>query len=97
MRRRYLFCYDIRDSRRLRQTHRIAREHGDALQYSVFICDLSAAERIQMMDAFRDVLDQTVDSIAVFDLGATQTDEKAQVVDRLGPQPPLPHGGPTVV
>jgi CRISPR-associated protein Cas2 len=91
-----LLCYDIRDPGRLRRTHRIAREHGDPLQYSVFVCDLSGAERTTMMDAFRAVVDQQVDTIAVFDLGLTSA-TKTQMVERLGPQAALPVQAPRIV
>lgn len=50
-----------------------------------------------MVDALRAVIDQRVDTIAIFDLGPVEHGEKAHMVVRLGPQAPLPDGGPTVV
>lgn len=92
-----MLCYDIRDPGRLRRTHRVAREHGEPLQYSVFVCDLSQMERIIMVDALRAVIDQNVDTIAVFDLGHVEHRGRPHIVERLGPQAALPDGGPTVV
>ena len=43
-RKRYLLAYDIRDSKRLRQVHKIMKSFGWPMQYSVFICDLDAME-----------------------------------------------------
>lgn len=75
----------------------MAREHGDPLQYSVFVCDLSRMERTKMVDALKVAIDQSVDSIVLFDLGPLDHSEKARMVERLGPNAKLPEGGPTVV
>ena len=36
-RRRWIVAYDIRDPKRLRKVYEVVRDHGDRLQYSVFI------------------------------------------------------------
>lgn len=97
MRRRYLVCYDIRDSGRLRLTHRAVRAFGDALQYSVFVCDLSRAERTNLVDSLRAVVDEAVDTVLIFDLGEVRANQTARLVVSLGPKPTLPRGGATVV
>lgn len=33
MRRCYLVCYDIRDPKRLRRTHKLMKAYGEPLQY----------------------------------------------------------------
>ena len=68
-RTRFLLVYDIREARRLRRVHRVASEFGDALQYSVFVCDLTDVERAELRVALHAVIKQAVDSIALFDLG----------------------------
>jgi len=68
-RRRYVVCYDVREPKRLRRTHKALLGYGDPLQYSVFVCDLSEAERALMEEAIRRVVDLTEDSVAVIDLG----------------------------
>jgi CRISPR-associated protein Cas2 len=45
MRRCYLVCYDIRDPKRLRRTHKLVKAYGEAWQYSVFYCTLKAIDR----------------------------------------------------
>jgi CRISPR-associated protein Cas2 len=54
-RRRWLVAYDIRDEVRLRQVYAIVRSHGDRLQYSVFLCDLTAVEKLNLKSALREV------------------------------------------
>lgn len=71
-RHRYVVCYDVREPKRLRRTHKTLLGYGDPLQYSVFVCDLSAAERILMEDAVRRVVDLSEDSVAVIDLGPAE-------------------------
>lgn len=68
-RTRYLLVYDIRDPRRLRRVHRVACDFGEALQYSVFVCDLSDTERARLARALHDAIHHQVDSVALFDLG----------------------------
>lgn len=97
MRRRYLVCYDIREPRRLRETHRVVCAFGEFLQYSLYVCDLSGSERIRMMDALRDVVDQRVDSLVVFDLGLAESGTSARIVHTLGPGLRLPEGGGAIV
>lgn len=70
-RRRYLIAYDIADPRRLRRVCTLMEDHGWRLQYSVFVCDLSRAELVDLEVAVNHVLDLNVDSIVRIDLGDT--------------------------
>lgn len=96
-RRRYLVCYDIRDDRRLRQVHQVAKSFGEPLQYSVFVCDLNRSERVSLDLAFREYVDMSADSIVFVDLGET-AGRGAGAFEFLGYRPfPLPRGGPTIL
>jgi CRISPR-associated protein Cas2 len=97
MRRRHLLCYDIREPGRLRRVHRVAREWGHPLQYSVFVCDLTPSERIMCIDALAAVADATVDSVTLFDLGKLDGSARVTPVGQIGPSRPLPESGPTIV
>jgi CRISPR-associated protein Cas2 len=97
VRRRYLVCYDIREPRRLRDTHRVVSAFGEFLQYSLYVCDLSGSERIRMMDKLHEVIDHRVDSVVVFDLGLAEPGTSARIVHTLGPGLRLPEGGGTIV
>ena len=71
-RNRYVVCYDVREPKRLRRMHRTMLGYGDPLQYSVFVCDLSATERLLMEDAVRQVVRLAEDSVVVIDLGPAE-------------------------
>lgn len=68
-RRRYLVGYDIRDPKRLRLVWQEMKGHGEALQYSVFIFDLTRGEKSRMQLRLGAVIDHRTDSIVLVDLG----------------------------
>lgn len=68
-RHRLIVCYDVREPKRLRRTHDKLLGYGDPLQYSVFVCDLSAAERVLMEQAVREVVNLGEDAVHIVDLG----------------------------
>jgi CRISPR-associated protein Cas2 len=95
-RRRYVVAYDIRDSKRLQKVQKAMKEFGYSLQYSVFVCDLDATEKIGMKSAISALINHRQDSVAIIDLGRLGTPG----VDRfefMGQSQGLPHGGPHVL
>jgi CRISPR-associated protein Cas2 len=68
-RTRYLLAYDIRDKRRLRRVHQVAKAWGYPLQYSVFICDLTRSELLMMKSDLSGEMSVAQDSVGIFDLG----------------------------
>ncbi len=68
-RRRYLIAYDISDDRRLRRVCKVMEEFGERIQYSVFICDLSAMEHVQWTTRIRGEMNLFADSVIEIDLG----------------------------
>jgi CRISPR-associated protein Cas2 len=68
-RHRLLVCYDVRDPVRLRRTYNCMLGYGDPVQYSVFLCELSAPEQVLMEEALRDVVKTSEDSLVIVDLG----------------------------
>lgn len=68
-RNRYLLAYDIRHPRRLRRVHRLAKDYGEPLQYSLFACDLTRVELTRLRGALMEEMKTTEDSISIFDLG----------------------------
>lgn len=79
MRNRYLVCYDICDPKRLRKTYKKMRGYGEALQYSVFLCELSLKERTIMMAELDDIINHDEDCIMTIDLGGIDRDMDAKV------------------
>lgn len=68
-RHRYIVSYDVREPTRLRRTHRAILGFGDPLQYSVFVCDLSATELVSLEIELRKILRLSEDSLLLVDLG----------------------------
>lgn len=95
-RRRLLLTYDIREPKRLRRVHKVAKEFGYALQYSVFVCDLDAIGRLRLEAAVRDVMHEGVDSVALFDLGESDG-RGVECVRQLGARIDLPTSGGTAI
>jgi CRISPR-associated protein Cas2 len=93
-RRRYLVAYDIAEPRRLRRICTIMESFGERLQYSLFVCDLSGAERAQLEIDVGTVMDLGEDSIVQIDLGPTSACAEIRF---LGRRRPLPGSGPQIV
>ncbi len=47
----FLVTYDIMDPKRWQKVHRTMKGFGQRLQYSVFACELSGAQRVRMVAA----------------------------------------------
>jgi len=69
MRLLYIVTYDISNDKRLRSVFRIMNGYGDHLQYSVFRCELSDQERIQLIEKLHNVLKHDEDQVLFFPLG----------------------------
>ncbi|ABM61405.1 CRISPR-associated endonuclease Cas2 [Halorhodospira halophila] len=64
----HLVCYDIRKPARLRRVHRLMKEWGVPLQYSVFYCRLVPSARHQLAEALRREIDERVDDVRIYAL-----------------------------
>jgi CRISPR-associated protein Cas2 len=71
MRRLYLVAYDICEPRRLRKVFKTMQGFGEHLQLSVFQCDLTAIDRIEMQAALEQIINHDEDKVLVIDLGPT--------------------------
>lgn len=93
-RRRYLMAYDICEPKRLRRVCTLMEDHGERLQYSVFLCDLTVAERAELETSVTEVMDLNEDSVIQIDLGPIAA---AASIRCLGRARRLPHTGPKIV
>ncbi|MGQ0842081.1 CRISPR-associated endonuclease Cas2 [Actinokineospora sp.] len=93
-RRRYLIAYDIADPKRLRRVCILMEDHGQRLQYSVFLCDLTLAERAELETAVTDAMNLNEDSVIQIDLGPVNAPAPVRT---LGRRRTLPHTGPQIV
>lgn len=69
MRNRFIVSYDIADPQRLRRVHRTMKGFGDPLQYSVFSCVLSPAERILLLEKLTPIIHHREDQVLLINLG----------------------------
>ncbi len=88
-RSRFLLTYDIRHPRRLKRVHGVAKDYGEPLQYSVFVCDLTRLELVDMRTHLLEEMNQREDSVSIFDLGAP-TGRGLACVEFIGVRRPLP-------
>ena len=72
MRTTYLVCYDVADEKRLRRAFKTCRNFGDHLQYSVFECDLSPAEKLELEDALNKLINHDEDQVLFVSLGPAE-------------------------
>ncbi len=84
MRLLYVVTYDIRDDRRLRAVFRLMQGYGDHLQYSVFRCELSDRERVELVSKLTDRIKADEDQVLLFPLGPAggQREVSVQAVGR---------------
>jgi len=83
MKIRYLVCYDISDSKRLHKVHRKMKGYGQALQYSVFCCDLTASEKTILWGELHALINHREDQILFVDLGNSMS-RRADNLETLG-------------
>ncbi len=93
-RRRYLLAYDIAEAKRLRRICTLMEDHGERLQYSVFLCDLTVAELAELESAVIGVMNLQEDSVVQIDLGPLHA---PAAVRTLGRPRRLPASGPQIV
>jgi len=72
MRTRYIVTYDISSDDRRNQVFKCLRGRGDHIQYSVFRCDLSDAERAALIAALHPLIEHAEDQILMIDLGPVE-------------------------
>jgi CRISPR/Cas system-associated endoribonuclease Cas2 len=63
-------------------------------QYSVFLCDLTSAERFRLLAALADIVDSSVDCVATVELGDPK-DQSAFTF--VGPRPDIRPSRSTVL
>jgi CRISPR-associated protein Cas2 len=69
MRLLYIVTYDICNDKRLRSVFRLMNGYGDHMQYSVFRCELSDQEKIQLIEKLYKILKHDEDQVLFFPLG----------------------------
>lgn len=68
-RHRHLVAWDIAHPRRLQKVRKIALDFGNPLQKSVFVCELTGAEKGRLQERLAKVLKPSEDQVVFLDLG----------------------------
>lgn len=69
MRAVILVAYDISDDKRRTRVHKKLKGYGEALQFSLFRCTLTASERVRLRNDLWTMVDHAADRIVIIDLG----------------------------
>ena len=85
MRNRYVVAYDVSDAKRLRQTFKKMNGFGDAIQYSLFVCELSSKERIILEEALTEIINHKEDRVLIINSGPAEG-RGAEAMQTLGRQ-----------
>ena len=83
MRASYLITYDIADDKRLRLVFRTMRAYGDHLQFSVFECQLTAADLVRLKGELSGIIHHTEDQVLFVYLGPAE-DRGDRIITALG-------------
>lgn len=68
-RRRYLYTYDVSDDKRRNQVFKTLRDYGNHAQYSVFFCELTSIEGLELNAQLRSHIHEREDQVLILDLG----------------------------
>jgi CRISPR-associated protein Cas2 len=83
MRTTFIVTYDIADEKRLRRVFKACKNFGNHLQFSVFECDLSPSERVQMESELKALIHHADDQVLFIALGPAET-RGSRVISALG-------------
>jgi CRISPR-associated protein Cas2 len=82
MRRIYVVTYDISSPKRWRHVYKTMKGFGQHIQLSVFRCDLTASEVLEMKATLEAEIDRGEDQVLIVDLGPSRG--RAHRVEALG-------------
>lgn len=68
----YVVSYDISDQKRWRRVYKKMRGFGDHVQYSVFVCELSEIDRVEMQQALDELIQHDEDQVLIVDIGPSE-------------------------
>lgn len=68
-RRLYLCTYDLADDKRRTRLFNLLRDHGEHVQYSVFLCELTQPEHQNLVALSTTILHEKEDQLLVLDIG----------------------------
>lgn len=78
-RRLYLCTYDASDDKRRNRLFELLKDHGEHVQFSVFLCELTHMEHLNLLAMSRAILHQEEDQLLVLDIGPPGLDWTQQL------------------
>ena len=78
-RRVYLCTYDIADDKRRTKLFELLKDHGEHVQYSVFLCSLTRSELKRLSAVADEIVHQEQDQLLLVDLGGDDIDWATQL------------------
>lgn len=79
-RNKYLICYDIADSKRLRLVARICESYGNRIQFSVFESSLSPTMLAKLKTELEEIINHSNDQVMFVNLGADDASTPFSIV-----------------
>jgi CRISPR-associated protein Cas2 len=89
-RKHYLVSYDVADDKRRNRIFETMQDHGNHTQYSVFLCQLDAAELAALRGSLTEVIHDKEDQILIVDLGPARHDLETSIETLGKPFSPTP-------
>jgi CRISPR-associated protein Cas2 len=80
MRKVYIVSYDVCDPKRLRKVFKTMRGWGDHLQLSVFRCELSPRELVELRAALAAIVHHGADQVMFVDVGPVEGRGRTSIV-----------------
>jgi CRISPR-associated protein Cas2 len=68
-RRIYLCTYDVSDDKRRNKLFEVLKDHGEHVQFSVFLCSLTASEVRRLGSMAAEIIHHDEDQLLVIDIG----------------------------
>lgn len=78
-RRLYLCTYDMADDKRRTRMFQTLKDHGEHVQFSVFLCELTYPEFIHLQALSRSILHEKEDQLLLLDIGPPGLDWTQQL------------------
>jgi len=92
----FLVAYDVRNPKRLRRIHKKLKGFGEAVQFSIFQCELTYKQKQVMIAEISDLIHHKEDRVLIVNMGRRKG-RADRVIQVLGRQRLPPSSGPMVV
>lgn len=78
-RRIYLCTYDVSEDKRRNKLFELLKDHGEHVQFSVFLCSLTLSEVRRLGTLAQEIIHNDEDQLLVIDIGPDEVDWAASL------------------